>query len=249
MFAPDKVTLEHALVLDFDGTLVDIAQTPSAVRVPGELPGLLQRLYGALGGAVAIVSGRPVAEIESFLELPDAMTVAGVHGAEWRGEDMGENAELQQRLEEVALALEEAFPSQLVERKSLAVAIHYRDRPDQASAMAQFIEQAIADDTELTVMAGKAVFEIKPIWANKGEAVRRLLTHAPFAGRLPVMFGDDVTDEDGFRATLAGGGVAVKVGEGDTIAPWRMASPAELQAWLSAATHHLDSLATRKADH
>lgn len=241
MFEPNKLTGKHALVLDFDGTLVDIAETPSSVDVPADLTKILTGLYEALGGAVAIVSGRPVREIENFIQLPAAMQIAGVHGAEWRGEKGCDNHEVRAQLNHLADALETEFAGQLIERKSMAVAIHFRNRPDLETVIATYLKRALSQQNELTVIAGKSVFEVKPVWANKGTAVRRLLADVPFLGRTAIMFGDDVTDEDGFQATQECGGHAVKVGPGETIAGYRLASPAAVKDWLVAATQALNT--------
>ena len=239
MLLPQDVTRRHALLLDFDGTLVALAETPSGIQVPDGLAGVLGELFDLLGGAVAIISGRPVREIEENLNLPDDMPIAGVHGAEWRGEEPVRLDPIKSRLERIELELKRQFPGQLIETKSLALAIHYRGKPEMAEVIDAAIKQLCAHDASLSVIAGKAVFEIKPVWANKGVAVERLMSAPPFAGRTALMFGDDVTDEDGFRMAMSHGGAAVKVGEGDTAADYRIASPAEVFQWLAGVAGYL----------
>lgn len=242
MFSPDKVTQQHAIILDFDGTLVDLAETPSSVEVPVQLSPLLGQIYELLDGALAIVSGRPVAEIEGFLHLPKDMQVAGVHGAEWRGQPARSDDSLQSMLRRLEADAIRKFGAGAVERKSFAIAVHYRAQPQIRDAILVFLQDWLEGQSELRLIAGKAVFEVKPSWANKGAAVEALLARPPFHHRKAIMFGDDVTDEDAFAAVSGLGGIAVKIGQGPSIAPQRMASPGELRDWLNAAKNTLMQL-------
>jgi trehalose 6-phosphate phosphatase len=229
---------DWAMFLDFDGTLVEIAATPSAVRIPAELPGILDRLRRGLGGALALVSGRPLRDLDHYLgalQLP----AAGQHGAEMRGADGAVRsfasrdriAPLLPEIEAFALAR----PGLLVEDKGMSIAVHYRRAPEYREAARQFMEELTSRQTgQLQTMAGHSVVEIKLRTIDKGAAVKRFLADKPFQGRVPVFLGDDATDEDGFRVALSLGGAAVKVGvTGPSLAQARIADPAAARRWLS----------------
>ena len=229
-----------ALFLDFDGTLVDIAPTPSAVRLPPSLRDTLAGLSEATHGAVALVTGRGLADLDGLLD-PLRLPGAGLHGAELRSRAY---AQVERRPvhglsvdERAALArLQVRHGDVLVEDKGAAVALHYRGAPDAApeclALAARLVEAAPA---QRALQRGKMVAEVKLATGDKGEAVRRLLQQAPFAGRRPVFLGDDVTDEAGFAAVLALGGLAIRVGGGETRAPHGLADPAAVIAWLAGA--------------
>ena len=227
-----------ALFLDFDGTLVDIATTPDAVVVPPALHGLLGACAEVFDGAVAIVSGRPIAALDALLD-PLMLPAAGLHGLELRMTD-GTVARVAQRstgLAELrarihALARDDA--RLLVEDKESSLALHYRRAPERESELREFMERAASGCDRHHVMRGKMVLEVRPAHANKGTAVARFMESAPFAGRRPVFAGDDVTDEDGFRAVNRRGGISVKVGTGETEATYRIADVAALHDWLAA---------------
>lgn len=226
-----------ALFLDFDGTLVDIASRPDAVSVPAGLPGLLTRLSARLGGALAVVSGRPVGELDAFL-APARLPAAGVHGLEIRlsGDAEPERMPVSPGIAAVRAGLTTAPETRglRIEDKGLSLAIHYRDAPERSAAVLALASALAASHPDLTVLNGKMVVEVKPKAASKASAVARFLAAPPFAGRRPVFVGDDVTDEDGMRAALARGGSAIKIGPGDTVAARRLADPAALRGWLAA---------------
>ncbi len=236
---------DSALFIDFDGTLVDLAPTPDAVVVPPALPILLRTIARQLGGALALVSGRPVAQIDQLLQ-PLTLCVAGVHGVERRGADG--------RLQRLAIAdlhsaaalvraVVEAHPGLRLESKAGAIALHYRQAPALAPLCAKTMAQALALTHGTVLMHGKMVIEMKPQAASKGEAVRAFMHEAPFRQRRPWFFGDDVTDESGFEAVLALGGVAVKIGVGGTLAPHRLADPDALHGWLRDSAERLEAAA------
>lgn len=241
---PLPTTAAIALFLDFDGTLADIAPHPQAVVVPADVPARLQALAVALDGALAAVSGRPIAEIDHFLQ-PLRLPAAGVHGAE-RRDAAGRWHQLPAPALEAVLgplqALCAAHPGLLLERKSGALALHYRLAPDLEAPCLAAMEAAQRQLPDMALMRGKQVLELKPRAAGKGHAVRAFLAEAPFRGRQPWFFGDDVTDEAGFEAVQALGGVAVKVGAGPTCAGFRVPDPAALQRWLQAALQALQTL-------
>ena len=216
-----------ALFLDFDGTLVDIAPRPEAVRVDAALPGRLAAVRERLDGALAVLSGRPIAEIDRLL-APLRLTAAGVHGLEVRADPAGPvvaAAAATDALSAVRAVLAAAgMPGAgvHVEDKRLAVAVHYRNAPERGEMVRALLADVVALHPSLHLVAGKMVVEVKPAGVDKGTALMNFLARPPFLHRMPVMIGDDVTDEDGFRAALAAGGRAIKVGPGESLAPERL---------------------------
>lgn len=226
-----------ALFLDFDGTLVDLAPQPEAVIVPSGLVNTLGALNNYLTGALALISGRPIEQIDAFLH-PLKLPVAGVHGAERRGWDGAVSlmsTHPLQLVEEAALALAAQHPRLRVENKRGSVALHYRQAPELEPLCLQAMQAAVEESPGLTLLRGKMVVEAKPGGASKGHAIESFLRETPFAGRMPVFVGDDFTDEVGFSTVQRMGGLGVKVGEGATVAWHRLASPAALRHELQAA--------------
>ncbi|ADZ69183.1 HAD-superfamily hydrolase, subfamily IIB [Polymorphum gilvum SL003B-26A1] len=230
------MTADAALFLDFDGTLVDLAPRPDAVQVDGALVDALDRLRRRLGGAVAIISGRPIAEIDVHL-APLHLAAAGLHGLEHRDapdtpvrrEEAGaEIRALRGLLNASGLLRDGVF----LEDKGPALAVHYRAAPERAGEVEALLVEATAVMPGLHLVRGKMVVEAKPFDRDKGSALRAFMAHAPFEGRVPVYVGDDVTDEDGMRAALAAGGLAIKVGAGESCASYRLADVAAVHAWL-----------------
>lgn len=225
-----------ALFFDFDGTLIELAARPDQIVVAP----LLQRQLGLLakrqGGALAVVSGRPLSQIDHWLQ-PLVLPVAGVHGSERRAFD-GRVTRLEiAGLDAVGRRLEawaSAHPQLLVERKPAAIALHFRGADELEAACVAAMSEARDELPEMSLMRGKKVLELKPKAANKGAAMQAFLAEAPFSGRTPYFFGDDVTDEAGFEVVQALGGVAVKVGAGETLARHRIADPAALLRWIDA---------------
>ena len=232
-----------ALFLDFDGTLVEIASAPDLVRVPPALPSLLQTLAERLDGALAIVTGRPIAQIDDLL-WPARCAVAGLHGLERRRAD----GSLDRRPPDPALEslrarlipFVAARPRLLLEDKILSVALHYRNAPEREAECRAEMQAALAELPGLDLLDGKMVFEARPYGMDKGNAITAFSTEPPFRGRLPVFLGDDRTDEDGFRVVQAHGGLAIKVGAGETVATFRAAGVGEAQKWLTRLVAHLD---------
>ncbi|MEJ2378696.1 MAG: trehalose-phosphatase, partial [Pseudolabrys sp.] len=205
-----------ALLLDFDGTLVDIAPTPDAVHVPAALCNALARLLQATGGALALVSGRPIADLDrrfSPLKLP----IVGGHGAELRvreGETISAVPPLPEALRRRLAEAQALDPGILVEDKGYSLALHYRNAMQSEEALRRHIAEALVGfpGERLEVLPGKALFEVKRPGVSKGESVRLLMRHAPFAGRVPVFIGDDITDETVFAQIPALGGKGYAVG-------------------------------------
>ncbi len=217
-----------ALFLDFDGTLVDIAPEPDAVIVPSGLVATLDSLNHYLGGALALVSGRPIEQIDHFLR-PLKLPAAGVHGAERRNA-AGELSLLStpplENVEAAALKLARQHAGLRVEIKRGSIALHYRQAPELEQLCGDTMRAAVEDSTGLTLMRGKMVFEAKPGGASKGAAIEAFLAEEPFAGRRPLFVGDDFTDEVGFATVQHHRGLGVKVGEGASVAWQRLPSPA-----------------------
>jgi trehalose 6-phosphate phosphatase len=227
---------DYALFLDFDGTLVAIADRPDDVRLDPETRVALADLNALLGGALAIVTGREIAAVDRFL-APLRLSVAGVHGL-MRRDAHGRtwmspiDAGLPAAIEKAVLPLLQKYPGLLVERKFGAVALHYRDHPELEEASIDALESAIGELKETEIKRGKMVVEVKAIGGNKGAAVADFLKEEPFAGRRAVFAGDDVTDEDAFVLVNARDGVSIKVGPGATAATYRTSGTAEFLHWL-----------------
>lgn len=232
---PQILAGDVALFHDIDGSLLDIAPQPDEVVVAPYLPALLGRLQEALGGALAVVTGRPLATIDRLL-APLRLAGAGLHGAEIRRHPEGgvlrEHALAPTGLAE---ALRRYFADDsrlLIEDKGMTVALHYRHAPERA-AECEAVTSALASAMGFSVTRGKMVVEVLPPEANKGEAVRMLMESPPFLGRRPVFVGDDHTDEDGILVAQAMGGYGVKVGEGPSAARYYLASVVEVHRWLA----------------
>jgi len=226
-----------ALFLDFDGTLVDLAARPDSVVVDPDLSRTLMRLAGSLGGALAIVSGRPIATIDHY--LGPHFDVAGLHGAERRVGGVlrpghtPDRAGLRHALE-VLRRLARDEPRLVIEDKQLSVAFHWRLVPALEALALTTVDRALsAAGPGYRLQHGHAVAEIVPAHVSKGGAVDEFLTLSPYAGRRPVFFGDDLTDEAAFAAVNRHGGVSVKIGEGPTSAGMRLATPEALRRCLA----------------
>jgi trehalose 6-phosphate phosphatase len=228
----------YALFLDFDGTLVDIVERPEAVVVDPALPDILLRLCARLDGALAVISGRPIAFLDQHLG-EGRFDMAGLHGLEHRiaGRLFLCNPKDHPLLRRTVGRLKDIVaqkPGVLIEDKGCSVAIHWRLAPqerDFALATAHAAVEALGADYR--VQHGKAVAEILPSAAGKGKVIERFLQHAAYHGRRPVFVGDDLTDENGFKAVRAHGGLAVRIGPGETIAQARLGTPADLRHSLS----------------
>jgi trehalose 6-phosphate phosphatase len=238
-----------ALFLDFDGTLVDIAERPDAVVVDPALPDVLARLRDRLGGALAVVSGRPIAFLDGRL-APHRFDAAGLHGIEHRiaGELFPcrpeDHPALRREIERLrpVLAPHEGL---IIEDKGCSVAIHWRlasHLADFARERAKAMAEALGPDYR--IQFGKAVAEILPAASGKGRVIERFLEADPFRGRRPLFIGDDLTDEHGFEAVQAREGLSVRVGPGETIAQARIGSPAALREalgiWAAGGAFRLD---------
>ena len=240
-----RAQADWALFLDFDGTLVEIAEHPDAVVVPARLPALLSALVERLDGAVAVVSGRDLAGLDRLLDgaLP---ALAGIHGLERRDSRgrLYRPVDHSARFDALRTALAgfvERHPGTSMEDKGNALTLHYRGAPglaDAAAALMQQHREALGD--EFRLQSGKQVLEIRPTGAHKGSVVEAFMAEAPFRGRTPVFIGDDVTDEDAFRAVNRLGGHSVRVGrDRATAARHEIDSVNEALQWLASLARQL----------
>ncbi len=225
-----------ALFLDIDGTLLELQDSPGQVAVDRDLLALLPPLFAACNGALALVSGRPVSGIDDLF-APLKLPAAGQHGVERRdaaGEThfhLGCGIQLDV-LRRRAAALAQRQPELLVEDKGASVAVHFRRAPHLAGEVRARLEEWLEDAPDFRLQIGKMVLEAKPAGRDKGIALLEFMAEVPFRGRLPVFLGDDATDEYGFRAVTELGGMAIKVGEGSSVAPWRLPDVAAVRTWL-----------------
>jgi len=230
------VARDWALFLDVDGTIVDYAPRPDAVTVPPSFVRTLGALYGALDGALAIVSGRSIADLDGLF-APLVLPAAGQHGAEARLGERRCGAGSRSPALESILRSAYAFDGQsslLIENKGLSAAIHYGEASSMADALGEILRAAVArSGGAYRLIASRRAFDIVPSGVHKGHAIDWFMAAAPFAGRVPVFIGDDRTDEDGFAAVAARGGHAIKVGPGaGSVAPWCVRDPPALREWL-----------------
>lgn len=226
-----------AYFLDLDGTLVDLVDAPGDVRVDGVLRTLLETLHQASGGAVALITGRSLVDVDAL--FPGiAFPTAGQHGLERRGADGRVSRHpAPPGLDEARRVLSvELDPRLELEDKGLSLALHYRRAPALGGYAGRLARAAAASaGPAYAVLPGKQIVELKPAGRDKGVAVREFLGEPPFAGRRPLFLGDDVTDEDGFATVNGAGGASIKVGAGDTVARWRLRDVRAVRAWLGRA--------------
>ncbi len=227
-----------ALFLDVDGTLIGIAATPSVVRVPRDLAGLLERASAKVGGALAVISGRSIAAVDA-MTAPIRLPAAGVHGAELR---LASDASIVAAAPPIAPRLVEAIRAAvgdhkglLVEEKTYSVAVHYRLAPDERPRIEAALRALLRDGPDDVVLArGRKILEVTSRLATKGGALIAFMREGPFAGRRPIMIGDDFTDESAMAAARGLGGAGFKVaGEHFAAAEADFADPAAVRAWLA----------------
>lgn len=224
-----------AVFLDVDGTLLDLGERPAEVT---REPGLTQTLEALRRCVpVALISGRPIADLDRLF-APLVLPAAGQHGAERRS--AGGRIH-RANVSRAALAhartllttWTRSHPGTLLEDKGMTLALHFRGAPDLGAEAARVFHDALqrlGDDFQLGT--GNMVLEIRPRGWDKGRALAEFMHEPPFAGRLPVFVGDDVTDEDGFCAANRLGGHSIKVGNGPTAARWRIHGVRQVLAWL-----------------
>lgn len=227
--------------LDFDGTLVDHAPTPGAIHVPPALATLLADLQAATAGALALITGRALPDIDRHL-APLRLPTAALHGAVHRATDgrlheAVDIAPVTAALDALRAPLRRhvaATPGLLLEDKGLALAVHFRRAPQAGDATRRAVAGLLATATgDLELLEGNCVVEVRAAGADKGQAVAAFLREPPFAGRLPVCIGDDLTDLPALQLAQARGGLGIAVGD-RLPAPFRLDSPAAVRDWLQA---------------
>ncbi len=228
-----------AYFLDVDGTLLEFAEHPDAVRVDEALLELLRSVHRRCDGALALVSGRSLADLDLRLGMPQ-MPVTGQHGLERRDSfgHVHRHAISPVCFEAIAVelaSLRQRHPGLLLEDKGATLAVHYRGVPKLGSYLHRFLASWIKDKSGggVQLQKGKYVVEIKPDGYNKGSAIQEFMTQPPFLSRRPVFIGDDLTDEHGFAFVNQIGGISVKVGSGRTKARYRLPDVSAVHTWLA----------------
>ena len=237
LIIPPVIFGHYALFFDLDGTLAEIKPHPDQVALPEEVLGALKQLAAMNDGALALISGRSMVELDQ-LASPYRFPLAGVHGAERR--DIDGNTHVFTLPESLILQLQALLETSLVhlpgtelEAKGMAFALHYRQAPEYEEAIMSLASAVVRDHPQLALQPGKCVVEIKPKGINKGEAIAAFMAEAPFHGRTPLFIGDDLTDEYGFDVVNKMNGMSVKVGQGETKAQWRLANVASVWEWVT----------------
>ncbi len=235
--APPVLPGHYAFFFDLDGTLAEIKPHPDQVAIPAATLQMLHQLSLNSAGALALISGRSMAELDR-LAGPYRFPLAGVHGAERR--DIHDHVHivslpeaLIQRLQTQLSAALAELPGTELEAKGMAFALHYRQAPQHQEAVLRLAEKMAQQHPQLALQPGKCVVELKPAGINKGAAIAEFMATAPFKGRTPVFVGDDLTDEAGFQVVNQAGGVSVKVGPGETEAGWRLENVASVWQWIT----------------
>lgn len=236
---PPPADIRWAWFFDIDGTLVELAREPSGIVLEDEMARLLADLHFVSGGAVALVTGRQIADVDELLHLR-GIPIAGQHGLEVRQNqivrvamehDADQLASVVKELEQVVAR----HPALLLENKDACVALHYRKAPQlggYANRLMKSLRDRLAPD--FAIQQGKRVVELKPLGRDKGHAVEHFMEEPPFKGRLPVFAGDDLTDESAFHMINRMNGHSIKIGSGPTAARWRLRDIFALREWLEA---------------
>lgn len=230
-----------SLFLDVDGTLLDLVERPSDVTIPGELIDALARSERKLDGALALVSGRPIEELDRLF-APLRLRASGVHGAQVRldpGAPPRESPGAMELPRSLWTALTQAlseFPGVFAENKRFSFAVHYRLAPESEPELRAAVMRVLEahPDVRVEVMDAHSVVELKAPGWDKGRAIELFLAKPPFLGRTPIFVGDDTTDEAGFAVVSARGGFAYSVGKTRPGAIGAFACPKEVRDWLAA---------------
>ena len=235
--APPPPKLDWAYFLDVDGTLIEIAETPDGVLVDAQLVELIEQLSRACGGALALVSGRSIANLEGMIgcrQLP----MAGLHGLERRDAAGGWRTpatalDAKEAIKTALLPVLKRHPGLLLEDKGLTLALHYRSAPALAAYAHRLMARLVRlGGDRLELQRGKRVVEIKPAGIDKGSAIDAYLAEPPFWARRPVFIGDDLNDEHGFAAVNRMDGISIKVGKGASCARFRLPDVPAVRRWL-----------------
>jgi len=229
-----------ALFLDVDGTLIEFAERPDAVTLLPEVRQAIGRISDRLEGAVALVSGRPLAQLDALF-APLDLPAAGLHGHQLRDAngvvhdaiEESTTTEWLHALHQQAMRFAHGHPGVLVEDKGPSMALHWRGAPHAGEQVRAFADRHVRGHAGYRLQPGDHVVEFVPVGSDKGRAVRRMMQHLPFRGRLPVFIGDDLTDEHGFEAANGQHGWSVLVGERDpSVAVFQLADIRSVHAWL-----------------
>ena len=234
-----------AIFLDLDGTLIDIAPAPDLVRIPAELAPLLGRLSSSLGGAVAIISGRPIADINRFLD-PLRLAAAGVHGAQLRASGESEVlltvGPMDPLVASAVTRLGELHPGVVIEPKVHSIAVHYRQVPAVEPLIEAALMRIVADSPDHFILSpGRCVIEVVPRHVSKGAALEAFLALPPFRGRRPIMVGDDVPDESALLAAARHGGRGLRVAGEHFRGQADFEGPHAVRAWLASIANGLQA--------
>jgi len=227
-----------ALLLDVDGTLLDFADDPQAVEVRASLLDLLHRLHQALDGALALVSGRGLDDLDRLFGNPRWAAI-GLHGLELRHADgsfrrIDVAPAQQERMRDVTRSLAARFDGVRVEDKGSAIALHCPHGPGQLSELHKAARELLRDLPGVELQPGRRVLEFKPANMDKGRAVEELIRRGTFVGRTPAYLGDDLTDEHAFAVINQRDGISVRVGLREpTLAHYTLSDPAATSIWLN----------------
>ena len=237
---PPAPQADWAYFFDIDGTLVDLDDDPGGVRLDGDLRALIAALHRAAGGAVALISGRHLPDIDALMEGAQ-FPAAGQHGTERRDatgrvtHHAVRTAQLDWAHDQIAAATAK-HPGLLLQHKGLSLALHYRRAPRLAGYAHRLAQSLLPRlGSEYCIQRGKRIVELKPAGKDKGAAVLEFMAEDPFRGRTAVFLGDDLTDEYGFTTVNRLKGYSVKVGAGRTAARYRLRNVAAVRAWLAQA--------------
>ncbi|QQA45006.1 trehalose-phosphatase [Pelagovum pacificum] len=235
---PEVELAKSAIFLDFDGTLIDLADTPDGVDVPADLAGLLKGLNDATEGRLVVVTGRPIEAVDTFLGGYDGHVI-GSHGAEERFEGNHTAHELAgsdtvARLGDMVEAFAATHEGLVPERKPTGVVLHFRQVPEQEPQVYSFLSALEQSHEGFELHHSKMAYELRPIGISKDDSIKRIMENERFAGRRPIFFGDDVTDEPAL-AWIAHqpDGIAAKVGSGETAANYRVHDPSGVRKILA----------------
>ncbi|HIC2037674.1 trehalose-phosphatase [Enterobacter soli] len=235
--APPVLPGHFAFFFDLDGTLAEIKPHPDQVVIPTSVLQMLDQLSQMNEGALALISGRSMAELDT-LARPYRFPLAGVHGAERR--DIHDQTHIVSLPDDLIALLHTQLTFELarlagteLEAKGMAFALHYRQAPQHEAAVLALAKTLVDAHPQLALQPGKCVVEIKPAGINKGAAISAFMGTAPFKGRTPVFVGDDLTDEAGFAVVNRAKGMSVKVGPGETNAGWRLGNVGSVWQWIT----------------